>query len=79
MAQQDYGVAQPIADFFRKGKKEEKPAPKKVDTSYHDAMVKRANESFSKSDSGIKIANTSQSQGKTIQKPKTPKRMTGKR
>lgn len=79
MAQQDYGIVQPIANFFGKGKKEEKASPKKEDTSYHDTMVKRANESF-KSDGGVKISNApSPSQAKTVQKTKTRKRVTTKR
>lgn len=72
MPQQDYGAMQSVANFFGKGKKEEKAPPKKEDTSYHDAMVKRANDSF-------KIANTSPTQGKSVQKPKTRKRVTTKR
>lgn len=46
MPQQDYGAAQPIADFFGFGKKKSKSPPAKVDTSWHDAMVKRANSAF---------------------------------
>lgn len=75
---QDFGAAQPIANFFGYGKKEEKAAPKKVDTSWHDAMVKRANDGFAKSSSGKKIPNTD-TKGKTTQKPKARKRTIGKK
>lgn len=49
MAQQNYGAAEPIADFFGFGKKKSKKSPNKpTDASWHDAMVKQANESFAK-------------------------------
>lgn len=53
---QDYGAAQPIIDAFKKpydeltkylGDPSEKTS-QKVDTSWHDQMVKQANESFAK-------------------------------
>lgn len=43
---QQYGVVQPIADFFGYGKKPEKKPEPKPDTSWHDEQVKRANDSF---------------------------------
>jgi hypothetical protein len=51
---QQYGAAQPIADFFGYGKKPEKKPEAKPDTSWHDAQVKRANDSFQKQQVGKK-------------------------
>jgi hypothetical protein len=65
---QQYGAAQPIVDAFSKigiGKKEEKkPPPQKADTSWHDAEVRKANESFRKApEEGQKVGK------KVVQKP----------
>lgn len=50
---QEYGAAQPIVDYFRKGVDtvrsalDRVPTPqRKQDTSWHDSMVRKANESF---------------------------------
>lgn len=49
MAQEEeYGAAQPIVDTFRYFSKSKKKAPpaKAVDTSWHEEMVRKANQSF---------------------------------
>ena len=74
--QQDYGAAQSIANFFGKGKKKETKTPEKVDTAWHDAMVKRANESFAK---GYKVANATPQSQKSSAKTKTRKRVARKK
>ena len=50
---QEYGAAQPIVDVFKKGYRAATKvgsytpsSEKKSDTSWHDSMVKQANESF---------------------------------
>ncbi len=51
MAQGDDNPAKPLLDLYKKwtGKEDKKPAPEaKPDTSWHDAQVKKANESFAK-------------------------------
>lgn len=81
MPQQDLGLMNDVGKFFGKGKKEEKPAPKKVDTSWHDKMVKDANEAFQKQ-STQKVSGgdpKTQTPTKTAAKPATRKRISGKR
>jgi hypothetical protein len=73
MAQQ-YGAAQPIADFFRVGKKEKKAPETKVDTSWHDQMTKRASDSFTKSSSKKEPM-----LGKTETKKKAKRKLSAKR
>lgn len=79
---QEYGAMQKVAEFFGKAKKpEEKPSPKKVDTSWHDAMVKQANEAFAKESNAVKKVpgGSPQSPTKTKQKPTVRKRVTVKK
>lgn len=56
MAQErEYGAAQPVVDFLRKGVGTVRgalnrvpPSPRNPDTSWHDSMVRTAQESFRK-------------------------------
>ena len=84
---QDYGAAQPIADVFKKvyravsGTADAVPTPeKKVDTSWHDDEVKKANESFKAAAEKRKVGGAEGKTGTTQKKTgakKTLKRVAG--
>ncbi len=83
---QEYGAAQPLVDTLKKLEKKYNPAewvksaPQKQDTSWHDEMVRKATESFTKP-SQVKA---STSQKTVVKKKKAPtkkpatKRVAGK-
>lgn len=77
MAQDDYGAAEPIANWARKygllAKKKSKPQPK-ADTLWHDAQVKAANDSFRKTVEPKKLGIKKPSTAKKTRRKRTAKR-----
>lgn len=88
MAQQNFGAASPIAGYFKKiadfFDNTPKPASlSKEDTSWHDAMVRKANESFREADEKrrgmtLKGASSSGTRRRSRRKSAQPKPKYGK-
>lgn len=74
---QEYGPAQPIADIVNNGMRIVQkwtgtaPPPKKTDPSWHNEMVKEANDSFAKTSTAKRVSAPSQGSGMKANPSKT--------